>query len=438
MHTGNKQERGLSLLGGFCFFLSAVEFLIPKPLPFIRLGLANLPLLIAIDIMPFPSFLLLAAIKIAGQALISGTLFSYIFVFSLGGTGASTLLMYALRRGIGKGKISLIGTSAAGALASNGVQLSLAYFIAFGSSVRYVAVPVLALGLITGTLLGMASEYFIGRSLWYARITHPQPGGEEQEGQICLDARSPERSINRSPGNSEKSCITSDNTHQPGKKQAFREARESFIRKTFSPGELAVLGLCMMPAMLLNPDVCGRAIQFLFFWALAWLSGKKTRPLITILVMAGIVFFNLLVPYGEILFSLGPINITLGALKTGIHRAVTLEGLFMLSRACVSPYLALPGAFGGILGESFRVFSRLAEERKTVGGRNWLERIDELLVASLSMPPGCGDSGTGTKKTPGENGKFPDPSRPQGSPYGPKIILAVIAILAWLPFLLAA
>ena len=164
---GKIPGRTLSLLGGFCFFLSTLEFMVPKPLPFIRLGLANLPLLLALDIMPFSSFMILSAVKICGQALISGTLFSYVFLFSLGGTGASALLMYALHRGLGKERISLIGIGAAGALASNGVQLVLAYFFIFGDSVRYVAVPVLALGLVTGSLLGAAGEYFTRHSAWY-------------------------------------------------------------------------------------------------------------------------------------------------------------------------------------------------------------------------------------------------------------------------------
>ena len=55
-----------ALLGAFCLFLSAVEYMLPKPLPFMRLGIANLPILLAVDILPFPWFLALAAVKCAG------------------------------------------------------------------------------------------------------------------------------------------------------------------------------------------------------------------------------------------------------------------------------------------------------------------------------------------------------------------------------------
>ena len=164
---GKLNLRLISLLGGFCFFLSTIEFIIPKPLPFIRLGLANFPLLLALDLLPFPSFMLLAAVKITGQALISGTLFSYVALFSLGGTAVSALVMFAIRRGLGRERISLIGVSVAGALASNGMTLLLAYFLVFGDSVRYMAAPVLAMGIVTGTLLGILCENFIKKSQWY-------------------------------------------------------------------------------------------------------------------------------------------------------------------------------------------------------------------------------------------------------------------------------
>jgi len=176
---GKLSKRTLALLGGCCFFLSALEYMVPKPLPFIRIGLANIPMLLALDIMPFPSYILLGCLKILGQALVSGTLFSYVFLFSLGGTGVSALLMYALHRGLGKEKLSLIGISAAGAVASNGVQIVLAYFFVFGSSIRYAAVPILAFGIVTGTVLGIIAEYFVRRSLWYGEIREWGVGSRE-------------------------------------------------------------------------------------------------------------------------------------------------------------------------------------------------------------------------------------------------------------------
>ena len=163
--SGNKS---LALLGACCLFLSAVEYLIPKPLPFMRIGLANLPLMLALDIFSFPSFFVLVCIKVFGQALITGTLFSYIFLFSLTGTFLSALLMYALRRALGRQHITFIGIGAAGAMVSNISQLALAWFLLFKENARYIAPPFLGAGLITGIALGIFCEVFTRRSVWYA------------------------------------------------------------------------------------------------------------------------------------------------------------------------------------------------------------------------------------------------------------------------------
>jgi heptaprenyl diphosphate synthase len=162
-----EQRRITAILGAFCLFLSTIEYMIPKPLPFMRIGIANLPLMLALDIFPFKTFVLLVLIKIVGQALVTGTLFSYIFLFSLAGTAASALVMYLLRSLLGPGRISFIGVGTIGALLSNMSQMILAWVFIFGPSTRYIAPPFLAAGVITGIALGAFCEYFSARSAWY-------------------------------------------------------------------------------------------------------------------------------------------------------------------------------------------------------------------------------------------------------------------------------
>ena len=161
-------RKTIALLGAFCLFLSTIEYMIPKPMPFMRIGIANLPLMLALDIFPFHTFLVLVAIKVFGQALITGTLFSYIFLFSLTGTFLAALSMYALRRLLGRNRISFIGVGTMGAMMSNITQLGLAWIFIFRNSVRYIAPPFLAAGVITGVVLGLFCELFSGRSQWYA------------------------------------------------------------------------------------------------------------------------------------------------------------------------------------------------------------------------------------------------------------------------------
>jgi len=163
-----KTRKTIALLGAFCLFLSTIEYMIPKPLPFMRIGLANLPLMLALDIFPFTAFLVLVGIKVLGQALITGTLFSYIFLFSLAGTSFSAVTMYGLRRLWGRNRITFIGIGTAGAMVSNISQLTLAWIFIFRDNVRYIAPPFLAAGLVTGIALGVFCEVFTRRSRWYA------------------------------------------------------------------------------------------------------------------------------------------------------------------------------------------------------------------------------------------------------------------------------
>ena len=161
-------RKNLALLGALCLFLSTVEYMIPKPLPFMRIGIANLPLMLALDIFSFRVFMILAGIKILGQALITGTLFSYIFLFSLAGTVLSAVSMYALRRLFTPRRISFVGIGTAGAMMSNITQMVLAWVFIFHDNVRYIAPPFLAAGLVTGIILGAFCEAFTRRSQWYA------------------------------------------------------------------------------------------------------------------------------------------------------------------------------------------------------------------------------------------------------------------------------
>jgi heptaprenyl diphosphate synthase len=140
-----------------------------------------------------------------------------------------------------------------------------------------------------------------------------------------------------------------------------------------------------MPSLLFNPNTFGRIAQFLLFWFFAALLGKKNNMPATFLVIAGVVLFNLFAPYGRVLASFGAFRITEGALLTGVHRAVTLEGLVMLSKAGIQQDLRFPGAFGGLLGESLRIFAALAGLKRRISPKSLVADIDAILFA-LSKP----------------------------------------------------
>jgi heptaprenyl diphosphate synthase len=204
--------------------------------------------------------------------------------------------------------------------------------------------------------------------------------------------------------------------------ELWRRRRREWFDGLFPGKALFAAALIIMPALLFNPDTRTRVLQFFFFWFLAWLSGKKNNPLITILIVLVIVFFNLLVPYGRILYSLGPFRITIGALLAGIHRAATLEALVMLSGAAIRPAIRLPGVFGEILGESFRIFGQIMERKITLKGGNIAAGIDRLMLelsAEASSVPASGVSVDRKRLSP------------------PALVCLVLTVLlSWLPLFL--
>ena len=200
----------------------------------------------------------------------------------------------------------------------------------------------------------------------------------------------------------------------------FRVLRRQVYDELFSARALCIAGLIIMPALFFNPITASRVLQFLFFWFLAWLSGKKNNPLFTFLVILGIVAFNLIIPYGQVLFSIGAFKITSGALAAGIHRAVTLEGLIMLSRFTIRRDLKIPGLFGELIGESFRILAVIMDQKQRITRKNFIADIDRLML-DLS-----GDDAEASQSS-----AHPVPrTKPAGF-----VILAVAVPLSWLPWI---
>jgi heptaprenyl diphosphate synthase len=164
-----KQKKAVAFLGAATLFLAMIEYLFPKPAPFIRLGLANLPLLLVIDRINIKTLIYLTLLKVFGQGLLNGTLGSYVFLFSFCGSFASAFLMYSVYRFVGK-YISLVGLSIIGALSSNLVQVVLSVVFIFGPN-SWIIVPVfLITGLVSGSAIGFLALQFSLHSTWLNRL----------------------------------------------------------------------------------------------------------------------------------------------------------------------------------------------------------------------------------------------------------------------------
>ena len=207
----------------------------------------------------------------------------------------------------------------------------------------------------------------------------------------------------------------------------FRLTRQKIYEGLFGARALFITGLLIMPAILFNPGVLARAGNFLFFWFLCWLAGKKNNALLTILVFLSIVIFNLIIPYGRVLFTIGFFRVTQGALSIGIQRAATFEGLIMLSRISIRGDLKIPGSFGGIIAESFRYFNLIINSKNRITVKNLAKDIDELLIdLSENKTPAPAAVIGGIETTPTQL------TKPLGY-----VILSALVILSWTIFFLS-
>ncbi|PKL24025.1 MAG: heptaprenyl diphosphate synthase [Spirochaetae bacterium HGW-Spirochaetae-3] len=163
-------RRIAAFLAALAFFLSTVEYMLPRPVPFMRLGLANLPILIAVDLLPFGAYMALALVKVVGMSVLTGSLFTYVALFSLAGTLASALTMRGLRVVAGPKALSYVGLCVAGAVVSNMAQVALARVFVFGPSAKFMAPMFLGLGLVSGLTLGAFTQVFASRSSWLAKV----------------------------------------------------------------------------------------------------------------------------------------------------------------------------------------------------------------------------------------------------------------------------
>jgi heptaprenyl diphosphate synthase len=165
-------------------------------------------------------------------------------------------------------------------------------------------------------------------------------------------------------------------------------SRLEFYENTFSAKALFIAGLLIMPALLFVPSTGYRCFQFVFLCLLVLLSGKKVNFLIMFPIIMFIIVFNLIIPYGRVLFSFGAFKITSGALKAGVHRAFTLQSFVMLSNLAIRRDLKIPGAFGELLCESLHMFSVIMNKKYVIPKNNVLAEIDNLMLelSNLTLP----------------------------------------------------
>ena len=158
--TDTKKLTMTALLAALALIFSYIEVLIPfsPAIPGIKLGIANLVVIVALYHMGLKYAITINVVRI----FIDGLLFSGVFgiIYSLAGAILSMTVMVLLKK---TGLFSVAGVSMAGGVAHNLGQILAAAFLVSNLSI-FIYFPVLIFsGLISGALIGIVAYIILKR-----------------------------------------------------------------------------------------------------------------------------------------------------------------------------------------------------------------------------------------------------------------------------------
>ena len=316
MQSANKTQ--IARLAALTLIFSYAELMLPRVVPFFRLGLGNAALLMGLALgLTFPAFMLLAVVKAVAANLMAGTLFSPFFLVSFAQSFVSALIMFGLwragrpnvsREGKERRLLSLYGISVCGAAASAVVQIALSSLY-LGQGTWSLLGPMLLFNLMSGFI-----------TAWIAEIL-----GDFNEGGEGLPlART---SLLATPSNGGHPRNAPDTT---GSQPAHR-TRSIFCLVILLAAAASVFFIKNIAVL------CG--ILVLSFLAQK-ISGRKILLLPHISLWLFVLVTSVFVPNGRVLFSFAGFSITAGATLSALQKALRLSIVSALSQTAATIKLA--------------------------------------------------------------------------------------------------
>lgn len=160
-HMGKTSKVALcGCLLGFALILGYIEFLFPFHfgVPGIKLGLANLAVLLCLYLFGCPTALLICVLRILLSAVLFGNSFSFLYSLAGGLLAFGTMVLMKRLKGIGASGVSICG-----GVFHNIGQLFMAYFV-LREGVIFFYIPILILaGALTGALNGIIISLVLKR-----------------------------------------------------------------------------------------------------------------------------------------------------------------------------------------------------------------------------------------------------------------------------------
>lgn len=151
--------------------------------------------------------------------------------------------------------------------------------------------------------------------------------------------------------------------------------------KEFNIKYLAGFFTIVIFLLINNPLI--RLFMACIFILISFLSGSKVKLKPNLILFISITIITILSPEGLVLFSIGSLKITKGALLTGIDRSSLLIGLLYLSKNISMSNIKFSGKIGIIIRDTFHYFNQLTSGEQ-VKFKNLIPQLDNKL---LSLTP---------------------------------------------------
>ncbi|MCD8037901.1 MAG: Gx transporter family protein [Lachnospiraceae bacterium] len=160
--TNTKKTAYCAMLTALSLIFGYIEALLPFSvgIPGIKLGLANLVVVIGLYFMPAGCVFTVLILKVTLSSFLFGNL--SMLIYSMAGGILSFFVMLALKKAKG---FSMPGVSMAGGAAHNMGQLAVASLAVESTAVLYYLPVLIAAGAVTGAVIG-AVAYRVRRLLW--------------------------------------------------------------------------------------------------------------------------------------------------------------------------------------------------------------------------------------------------------------------------------
>lgn len=154
LFSTTREVTTVALLTAVGVALFVIESFIPTPLPFLKIGLANISSLVAMMVLGVPQMLVVVIMRVVVGSMLVGSLFTPGFVLAISG-GITSAATMALTKRCGKQLFGPVGISLVGSLTHVVTQFLLVLWLYVQNSAVFFLLPLLlASGFVGGIVVG--------------------------------------------------------------------------------------------------------------------------------------------------------------------------------------------------------------------------------------------------------------------------------------------